>query len=186
MAMEADPSTPYDPSKHLDKEQSDRLKVLGFEPGWPVMELGSFDFGIDRINEALMSSTYWRPTFIPFYYEQRAIECRDEDEVWQLYTIPELIQVLYAPFTPRNEAQPVGCWDDPEWYIRGRLLRSGFDPHTRIDQMHVLLGHMEPGQGQTIEGCIAQLVRYHRTDIDPTAPLMWLPKGAAPGQEPPS
>jgi hypothetical protein len=185
MAIGAGMSEPTEFDKYLDKELSDRLKILGFEPGWPVMELSGFNFGIDRINEALMSSTYWRPSAVEFYYEQR-VKDSDEDQKWPLPMIPELIQALYEPFTPRLETLPVGCWDDPEWYIRGRLLRSGFDPHHGIDQMHVFIPHMETGEGHTIDICVVQLVRHHLPDADPTAPLAWLPKGTAPGQEPSS
>jgi hypothetical protein len=71
--------TEYDGSSlHLSKVMSDELKALGFEPGWPIMELGGFDFGIDLIHEALIRSTYWSPVAVPLVYTQRV-----DDENWR-------------------------------------------------------------------------------------------------------
>lgn len=168
-------------SQQLSDKMSDELKALGFEPGWPVMQLGGFDFGIDLIHEALIKSTYWRPMPVPFVYTQRV--SAEEDEFWRLDMVPELVQALYEPFAPRLEPRAIGCQDDPKWYVRGRLFRGSFGAHPTVDRMHVLLDPMETQVGSTIDVCVAQLVRYERPDADPSAPLVRLDRSHAPGQD---
>ena len=167
-------------SRHLSEEMSDELKALGFEPGWPIMELGGFDFGIDLIHEALVRSTYWRPVAVPLVYTQRVDDENDED--WRLDMVPDLVQALHEPFAPHLETCAIGCFDVPRWYVRGRLLPGAFATQRSVERMHLLLEPMETGAGSAIDVCLVQLVRYTRPDADPNAPLVQLRRSDAPGQ----
>lgn len=168
-------------SRLLSSEMSDELQALGFEPGWPVMELHGCDFGIDLIHEALIRSTYWRPRSVPFVYRQRPHEQREQ--LWRLDMVPELVQAIYVPYQVDEADRAIGCHDHPKWYARGRLLRGTFEPSRYIDRIHVVLEPMEAQIGRTIDVCLVQLVRYVKPDADPRTPLVWLDRSKAPGQD---
>ena len=158
-----------------------KLKRLGFEPGWPVMELRADDnlttLTLELVFDALRTTTYWSPRTIPFSYSQGG----DSNAIWPLPMVPEEIRAVYDPHAPHHEERPVGCHDSPSWYLRGHLLHSGLNPEPHLDRMHAWIPHTQP-DGTIFDALLVQLVREERADADPHAPLVWLPSGDPPGQ----
>jgi hypothetical protein len=167
-----------------DQRPSDKwgdLKALGFEPGWPVMELSADDsptkLTLELIFDALRTTTYWSPKTIPFVYEQGG----DSSESWRLPMVPEQIRAVYNPFAPNLAKRPIGCYDDPSWYLRGHLLHNALNPEPHLDRMHAWIPHtLEDGAIHDV--FVVQLVREERPDADASAPLEWLSSDWPPGQ----
>ena len=168
-------------SRLLSDDMSRELRSLGFESGWPVMELGGLDFGIDEIFGAFIATTYIRPVSVPFIYEQRV---GDQDYVWHLDTVPHLVQAVYVQYQVGLDDRPIGCHEHPKWYIRGHIAHGVSNPEPQlIDRVHVLLEMMETGADAKIDICMYQLVRSELFGSDPGAPLQWLDGSKAPGQQ---
>lgn len=175
MASENDP-------RPLSVDMSDRLKQLGFEAGWPIIVLSGSaqdeSLGVSDFTESLRTSTYWAPCPVKLIYSFRD-DCGDNG--WVFAIVPELVQAVYVPYTPRLEQHPIGCWEHPDWYIRGRLAHGGFNPDPHPDRVHIWMESSNQ-EGALPEEFFVQLVRGDRTDTDPDACLTFLPQGAIPGQ----
>jgi hypothetical protein len=151
-------------------EISDTLKALGFDPGIPVYDLSKVEFGPDRVKEALFQSTLHRPVLLHFSED-------DADPSTplgvDLSMVVESVQVYYAPREPRLDGKPIGCWEDPEFYLRGFAYKSGFDPYPEVIRMHV---YLRVASGSGFDGATLQIVR-EPSGADPSTPLAYGSQG---------
>jgi hypothetical protein len=162
----------------LSLSTSDELKAFGFDPGIPVYEIDDFDFDLDRVKQALFGSTYKNPVTLPFRFG-RHIPGEPAPEV-TLDMIVEMVQAFYPPNIPSlSMNKPISCMDAPEWYLRGYVYKSGFDPYPETIQMHVYIA-TGGGKGDQFNHALVQLVRQP-SDADPSTLLV---RGdGVPGQE---
>ncbi len=157
MAAKDDEQVDTERSRELAKERSDKLKAAGFDPGVPYHQiaprLGHPTPRVSLFLDALKDSVYWRP---------RAIELvhRPGDIYESLIpVVPELVEVLYKSrtFGLYPGELPFGCWDEPDWYVRGHLLRSSFGPQLPHFVVHLYLVLL-PKQTDEVEQIYMQLV----------------------------
>jgi hypothetical protein len=164
----------------LSLSTSDELKAFGFDPGIPVYEINQVDFNLfdlDRVKQALFGSTYRNPVTLPFRFGHH-IPREPAPEV-SLDMIVEMVQAFYPPNIPSlSMKKPIGCFDDPEWYLRGYVYKSGFDPYPETIRMHVYIA--TGGAGNDFSHALVQLVRQP-SGADPSTPLVY--GDGVPGQE---
>jgi hypothetical protein len=158
--------TPRAAPPALGEEMSNLLKKFGFDPGVPVYDFTRIAFGVDRLKEALFDSTFEHPITLPF------LEA-DADPASpigvNLAMVVETAQAYYAPHEPCLDGIPIGCWENPEFYLRGFAYKSGFDPYPEVVRMHVYLRVHDKGQ---LEGATLQFVRKP-SGADPATPLVY-------------
>lgn len=106
--MEAEDQRKFEPA------ESERLIALGFDPATSVYAVGNPDFNMADVRQALFQGTYLHPQTIPLVYDSGD---------WNLPVVPELIQATYYVVESRS-----GRADLPNWYVRGHLPLSGFNP----------------------------------------------------------
>jgi hypothetical protein len=153
----------------LPPELSDRLKECGFDPGIPVYDIDPLDFDRDQIKRALFDSTYRNPITVTFRSDQD--EWKDTPIGRGLEMVVELVRAVYVPCEPFVGSGLFGCYDKPEWYLRGFLYKSGSDPYPEVVRMHAYLevdGGPEVGK---IDRANVQVVR-HPSGTDPSTPLV--------------
>ena len=162
----------------LSLSTSDELKAFGFDPGIPVYEINqvNFDFDLDRVKQALFESTYQNPVTLPFEFGSNP---GDGGSEVTLHMIVEMVQAFYAPNIPSlSMKKPIGCIDAPEWYLRGYVYKSGFDPYPETIRMHVYIA--TGGAANDFNHALVQLVR-RPSDADPSTRLVY--GDGVPGQE---
>jgi hypothetical protein len=153
----------------VDEKLSGELKAFGFDPGVPVYAVDELDFDLDLVKKALFESTYRRPTTLPFYIGSRdPLDFTGPD--LELDMVVELVQAFYAPREVRIGVTPVGCFDAPEWYLRGFAYKSGFDPHPDVICMHVYIA--TGGAANDFNHAIVQIVN-HPSGVDPSTRLSY-------------
>jgi hypothetical protein len=135
-----------------------------------VYEIDQLDFDLDQIKRALFESTYRKPVILPFY-----VGSRDPRDIGgpgvELFMVVELVQAYYAPYAPHtNQKLPIGCFDTPEWYLRGFLYKSGFDVYPEVIRIHAYIA--TGGAADNINHAIIQIVRSP-SEADPTTPLIY-------------
>lgn len=162
--------TPAD-TRPLPEEISERLKGLGFEPGIPVHEIDKVDFDFGHVKDALFGSTYRQPITVTFRSDKEALE---ETPIGVgLPMVVELVQAIYVPLEPSVGSGHFGCTNVPDWYLRGFLYKSGYDPYSEIIRMHAYLElGSDPDEMSKIEVARVQVVR-HRMSVDRSEPLVW-------------
>jgi hypothetical protein len=159
-----DTPTPVDT---IRSDMSERLVALGFDPGIPVHEVEDLDFDLDAVKRALFESTYQNPITLPFRFRSDIPPYLADLE---LRMVVSAVQAYYEPYAPIvGMSRPLGCWSPPEWYVRGFLYKSGFDPYPEIVQMHVYL--RTDGSESTLHSALVQVVR-HPSGADPSTPLV--------------
>jgi len=133
-----------------------RLIAFGFDPGIPVYEIDKPDFEVDDLKRAVFESTYRKPVTLRFQ--------SDKDEFMEtplaegLHMVVELVRVFYAPSEPFVGSGLVGCYNEPEWYVRGFLYKSGFDPYPEVLLMHAYLQN-DGKEVSRIDQAVLQVVR---------------------------
>jgi hypothetical protein len=150
----------------LTEEQSNLFKALGFDPGIPVYDFSKIQFDCDRLKEALFDSTCQHPITLPFLEDDVDPTCPIGVD---LAMVAELVQAYYAPHEPRLDGKPIGCWEEPEFYLRGFAYKSGFDPDPEVVRMHVYLRVRKKGE---FAGATVQIVRQP-SGADPSTPLVY-------------
>lgn len=164
----------------MHNEDEAQLKSLGFTPGVPAhqfLNTGKSRVTAKTIRRALFSS-YLNPVTVPL-----DLFPDDVEHHCPLPMVVELAQRLFTPYRLRDMSEvPIGCWEHPDWYLRGYLFKSPFDELTETIRMHALLkGCVEGG----FEDGVVQLVRG-TPSFDPDAPIEIRHERADPGplQEP--
>ena len=152
-----------DMSQLLSEEMSDRLKAFGFDPGIPVYEDARPRFDLGDVQRALFQSTYRSPITLPFFFgEGRDIE---------LHMVVRWVQAYFEPYAPDlRMRRPLGCYNEPEWYLRGFLYKSGFDVNPEVVPMHVYL--TTDGGDPKLHAALVQVVAA-ASEADPSTRLTW-------------
>lgn len=156
----------------VSPEISDRLKAFGFDPGIKVYSVEGVDFDVDLLKQALFDSTYKQPVTIPFRSER--ISLQGTALANGLGMVVELVQVYYCPREPHVGSGLLGCYNEPEWYVRGFLDKSGIDSNSEVIRMHVYLevdGSEEHKAGK-INRAIVQIV-HRPSGADPATQLIY-------------
>lgn len=152
----------------LSEEDSDMLKGFGFDPGIPVYAIDEIAFDLGQIKHALFDSTYRNPTILPFYTGSRH---PGDDPGVELYMVLELVQAYYPPYAPiLGMGAPLGCFNAPEWYLRGFLYKSPHDPYPEAIRMYVYIA--TGGSADDFNHAIVQVVRQP-SGADPSIPLVY-------------
>jgi hypothetical protein len=92
-------------------------------------------FEIEDVIASLTQSTYNHPKYIE-------LELVDIDVIFRI-----VITTLKSVFLnhDEDEAKPFGCWEYPEWYAEGWILKSGFDPYGKAVRVRMYIE--QPGGG---------------------------------------
>jgi hypothetical protein len=153
------------------RRDSDRLKTLGFEPGIPVYLVEDVAFDLVRVRQALFESTYNSPITVVF---QDSRDVMSEEPIGHgLPMVVELMQAVYVPAEAHVGSGVLGCHNTPDWYVRGFLYKSGFDPYPEVIPMHAYLEIADQdGSGKVIECAHVQIVRPC-SGVDRSAPLVY-------------
>lgn len=118
-----------DSTDSIQEAVSERFKSLGFEAGEALHE---FDpkFTMEDLQKSLFGSTYSRPHTLP-------VDLEDCDV--HLQVVVTMAKQIYTENTYLRTDSPLGCFDKPEWYIEGWLVKSGFDPYGEVVRVRALI-----------------------------------------------
>lgn len=108
---------------------SEDLKRRGFEPGESVHRFRP-EFELGDLQESLFGSTYSLP---------RHLEMNIGGGVGMLRVVVDCVKQFYLPHAHCVDDKPLGCYDYPEWYIEGWLLKSGFDPYGEVVRVRMFV-----------------------------------------------
>lgn len=149
------------------------LTAFGFEPDIPTYVIHYMPTGdepkpgtitVDMLKRALFESTYARPVVIPFVYDP------GEGLSWELPMVVELAQALYIPAIREGREGPaLGCWEYPDWYLRGYLHKSPFDASVETTRMHVYI--TTDGGSEDLGTAIVQLAHFSTQAVTDTPAL---------------
>jgi hypothetical protein len=142
--------------EEIDTQTTTRLIAFGFDPGIPVYEINKPEFDVDLLKRAVFESTYRNPITITFRSDKGEM-CETPLEEG-LEMVVEFVQVFYGPREPHVGSGLVGCYNEPEWYVRGFLYKSGVDPYPEVLQMHAYLQSNGEELGK-IDQALLQIVR---------------------------
>jgi len=131
--------------------ESERLIALGFAGHVPVYGIGNPGFSLADVKEALFQGTYQQP---------QPVTLLNGDAGVRLAVVPELIQATHYVTDGYN-----GRSDLPNWYVRGHLPRSGFNPDQPLCTVHMELILARIDDPDQVEAVNYQLV----ADPPPTA-----------------
>lgn len=148
-------------SVYLPEEKSDKLKQLGFDPGLPVYEVSS-DFTEQDLQRALFESQFQNPKPLTFVMDQL-------DMGWDLAFVIESLQLVYLPFVTGLSDKAFGCWDEPEYFLRGYLSMNPVDPDPKRIRINV---YIEKDTPDTLDVTFLQVVR-EPSGAPADAPLIW-------------
>lgn len=119
---------------------SDRHKARGFVAGESVHEF-RIGFTKEELHQSLFESTYSNPSFIRVELEPYT----------NLDVIVTMAKQVYTEYTHHVSDSPLGCFDEPEWYLEGWVRKSGFDPYSEVVRVRAyLLREMITGYIQRI------------------------------------
>jgi hypothetical protein len=127
---------PSDPTPHgdeLEQHLSQRLKSLGFDPGWPVYRHDDAQWGgitVEDIRKALFESTYMEPVPIMF-----GLDGHVPIRILVLLVKPVWVPEVYGP-----AASPIDCEDDPHWYLQGVVYKNSLLPTPAVTPVHAYVG----------------------------------------------
>lgn len=154
------------------RDRADKLLELGFVPGFSIYETQIIDheesteaepITIDTLKRSLFESSYSKPVVVPLLH-------RTPDNLrLSLSMVVELAQAIYQPMSLRVDDRPVGCWEYPDWYLRGYLHKSPFDASVETIRMHAYL-NTEAGT-EIINEYLVQLV-HEPTTAHADVPLL--------------
>lgn len=109
----------------LSAAESERLIALGFVEGAPVYSIANPGFSLVDVKEALFQGTYLEPRPISLLGSEHGI---------RLGVVPELIQATFCVTDGYK-----GRGDLADWYVRGHLPQSGFNPDHPLCVVHMEL-----------------------------------------------
>jgi hypothetical protein len=161
-------------TRYLSEELSNKLKLLGFDPSCPVYEI-SLDFEPSLLEEALFQSTYKKPILLPLEIIERTEHFPLD---WDVPMVVESVQAVYLPYAVGVGETPTGCYERPEWFVRGFLYKSGFDPYLQVVRINLYCQTQANDDGRFDLGFL-QVVR-NPSAVNPDTPLRW--GYGAPGQ----
>jgi hypothetical protein len=161
-------------TRYLSEEHSKKLKLLGFDHSCPVYEI-SLDFEPSLLQEALFRSTYTKPILLPLEIDERTEHFPFD---WGVPMVVESVQAVYLPYAVGIGETPTGCYERPEWFVRGFLYKSGFDPYLQVVRMN-LYCQTQGSSDDRFDLGFLQVVRNPST-VSPDSLLRW--GYGAPGQ----
>ncbi len=152
------------PGQQLDETLSERLKALGFDPGWPIYGHGDVyaDLDLTKIRKALFESTYTSPHLVGL---EAAFQTEDSDCA-QLPMLLELVQLVYVP---EGGSKPLRLTEYPHYYLRGLLYRNNHDRQLDPVQLHAYIDAYTP---EDIRAVYIQAVP-RPSGADAITPLQW-------------
>ncbi|HEX3691963.1 MAG TPA: hypothetical protein VHU13_01360, partial [Solirubrobacteraceae bacterium] len=102
-----------------------------------MYEIERPSFPLAAVKKALFESTYQSPVVLHLQSE------RDADAETPIGkgvdVVVVTVQAVYLPLEPSVGSGVFGCHNEPEWYVRGYLYKSPFDPHDGPIRVHVYL-----------------------------------------------
>lgn len=119
------PSAPATESQGDPYQQS--LRDRGFEPGEPVHEYERC-FTREEAAQSLFASTYSAP--VPVFLSA-------DDAATRIPVILTRAEPRYCPYRVVPGSTPAGCYEQPDWYFEGWVLKSGFDPSNTITRVRI-------------------------------------------------
>lgn len=165
--MEAAMTTAPDDVDPIFQDRDGKLIKLGFVPGLPIYETHQVEggdppiaepFTVETLKRALFESSYSKPVVVP-------LRCSDPDNSSRLLPmVVELAQAIYEPMSVRKDERPVGCWEYPDWYLRGYLHKSPFDATAETIRMHAYLN--TEVDTRIINEYYVQLIHQQTTMLD--------------------
>jgi hypothetical protein len=156
----------FEPGASLQPDIAERLKKLGFDPGWPVYGHSSEDEPIElgQVKAALFESSYLEPVVVPFEAKTPGVGLPDEVPM-----LLELAKLVWVPETVSESEVPLKCHNYPDWYLRGVLYKNSLLPDGTAVPMHA---YLEMGTPVDMDGIYLQFVP-RPSDLSADAPLKW-------------
>lgn len=133
---------------------SEKCVRLGFQPEVPYYEITNVDFGVDLVRKALFEGTYRDSVVVPLKINQ--IVRGSVDEFFAFVVVS--VQAVYEPHERDTHDLPIGCWNHPDWLVRGHLVKSPHDPYPEFIWVIALL-IMDGDDRSKIDRIEAQLLR---------------------------
>jgi len=155
------------PDETMATETSERLVGLGFDPGLPVYELEPVGFDLDNLKQALFGSTYREPVTVTFLSDKE--DMQDTPLGFGVAVQVELVQLFFLPSEPHVGSGVVECHPEPQWYLRGFVFKSAFDPYPETIRVHARLDNDSPEI--RIDKALVQFVRQP-SGADPSTPMI--------------
>lgn len=113
----------------IQRAASDRHKARGFVAGESVHEF-TIGFSKEELQQSLFESTYSNPI---------AIRVELEDCDIHLEVVVTIAKQVYTEYTNLVTDGPLGCFEEPEWYLEGWVRKSGFDPYSEVIRVRAYL-----------------------------------------------
>lgn len=138
-----------------------QLVSAGFVPDVPLY--WAYGFGdnntptLAAYKVALFERTYSKPCGVDLWVGERTF-----------VVVPELIQAIYSPRLHGDiidHEVPIGYWDEPNWYVRGYLMRGAPWYNVPDFTVHLYFEKTDP------ERVLAQLAPAVRGDVQGAARL---------------
>ena len=133
-------------STQSDSNSDADYKAMGFEAGESIHQFTP-RFSKQELRAALFDSTYNGPIAL-------AIET---DGSVHLKVIVALVKTVYIPNVVALNDSPLGCWQLPDFYLEGWLLKSGFDPYNEVVQVRAILRTQDSDDGSFDVGYIQRV-----------------------------
>lgn len=147
-------------SSQFDSEADRDFKALGFQPGESVQR---FDPTPSVTKEALKAS------LLDSTYDEPVVLSIKVDTDIALKVVVDLVKPCFQAHIIRNEDSPLGCWQLPDVYFEGWLLKSGFDPYREVVRVRAIL------QTQSIDGSFSDgYIQRIPVNPDPDGPLTFV------------
>ena len=131
----------HDQTELLEPELDQRFRQLGFDPGLPVYRhRNAFaDLSVDHIKAALFDSSYDEPVTVPLFAHE------DESGLAQAPIGADLpmhvlfVQPIWIPAEPLKGVTALGCYEEPDWYLRGLLHKDDRVPTAQPVGLHAYI-----------------------------------------------
>jgi len=154
--MEAEDEQATSPAqeRRMGSPANDAHVRLGFVPEVPLYEISGAKvrFGIGRVMRALFESTYRDPIALPLEIE----DIIGGEGSFSL--IVTSVQQVYPAMEHDHQDMPVGCYNDPEWLVRGHLAKSPHDPYPEFIWVIALI-RIDGSDKTKIDTIEVQLIR---------------------------
>lgn len=119
--------TRQDPAAATSDSFQASLRAKGFEPGEPVHEYHGC-FTKEQLQDSLFGSTY--STVVP-------VHLSTDDDTVRIPVVITHAQARYEPYAPVIGATPAGSYEQPDWYLEGWVVKSGFDAFDGITHVRI-------------------------------------------------
>lgn len=125
------------------------LLDLGFTEEYPIFEVG-VDFDKDLLRSALFDNTPTQPVVLPFVVKGSRGEADDRSSFeWSIHVVVESVKVVFTPKIVHMNDQPLGMYEDPDFYVEGYVLKTAFDSYPESIRVRAYLQDGEPGKFDT-------------------------------------